>query len=138
MILNKTPIKLRGHHLICLHFFTGEGYDPEFIENLREILVRVHSGEKIEICSGADDVCTLCPFLRDRRCRYNTHAENEIQKMDRDATALLKIEPRMKVTWFEMQERLPGIFKRWSADYCRNCTWKTVCEKTAMYKEING
>jgi hypothetical protein len=137
MILHKPPIKLRGHHLICLHFFTGEGYNPEFVENLKEILVRVKSGEEIEVCSGADEVCMMCPFLKDRRCRYDKHAENEIQKMDRDATALLKIEPSTKVTWIEIQERLQDIFKRWSADYCRSCTWKTVCEKTAHYQAIN-
>ena len=138
MILNEIPIRLRGHHLICLHFFTGEGYNPEFIENLGKIVARARSGETIEVCPGADDVCTLCPFLEDKRCRYNTHAENEIQKMDRDATALLRIGPGMKATWFDMQERLQGIFKRWSADYCRSCTWKAVCEKTPLYQEING
>jgi len=137
MILNEIPIKLRGHHLICLHFFTGEGYDPEFIKNLEEILARVQSGEAIEVCSGADDVCIFCPFLKDRRCRYNKHAENEIQKMDRDAAALLKIEPGMKVTWFEMQERLQGIFKGWSVEYCSSCTWRNVCEKTDRYQAIN-
>ena len=137
MILNETPIKLRGHHLICLHFFTGEGYDPEFIRNLREILMRVQSGETVEICSGADDVCIMCPFLKDRRCRYDKHAENEIQKMDREATVLLRIAPGMKVTWSEIQEQLRGIFQKWSTDYCRSCTWRTVCEKTALYQEIN-
>jgi len=138
MIADETPVKLRGHHLICLHFFTGEGYNPEFITNLGEILMRVRSGETIEVCSGADDVCTMCPFLKDRICRYDNHAETEVQKMDRDATALLKIEPAMKVRWVEMQEQLQGIFKSWSADYCRSCNWRNVCEKTALYQEING
>jgi hypothetical protein len=137
MILNKTPIKLRGHHLICLNFFKGEGYNQEFIENLRDILMRVQSGEEIEVCSGADDVCTTCPFLKDRRCRYDKYAENEIQKMDKDATALLNVEKSTKVTWLEIQKRLKGIFKRWSTEYCRSCTWRTVCEKTARYREIN-
>jgi hypothetical protein len=133
----KSPIKLRGHHLICLHFFTGEGYNPEFIGNLKEILRRVQAGENVEVCSGADDVCTLCPFLTERRCQYNKHAENEIQKMDRDATSLLSIKPGMNVLWFDMQERVKGILRTWMQDYCKNCTWREVCEKTALYQEIH-
>jgi hypothetical protein len=135
--LEKSPIKLRGHHLICLHFFTGEGYNPEFIGNLREILIRAQSGEEVEVCSGVDDVCMMCPFLKERRCHYDKHAENEIQKMDRNATRLLRIEPGMKVIWFDMQERLKGILRIWMADYCRNCNWRKVCEKTALYQEIH-
>ena len=68
MRLEKSPIKLRGHHLICLPFFTGDGYNPEFIRNLKEILIRAQSGEEVEVCSGVDDVCTMCPFLKERRC----------------------------------------------------------------------
>ncbi|WP_460180906.1 hypothetical protein [Thermodesulfovibrio sp. TK110] len=33
-------ISLRRHHFICLHFFTGEGYNREFIENLYAVLDR--------------------------------------------------------------------------------------------------
>lgn len=130
-------VKLRGHHLICLHFFTGEGYNPEFIKNLKEILVRTKSGEELEVCLGIDNVCNMCPFLKDRKCSYDKHAENEIQKMDRDAMKLLRIEPAMKVTWVDVQERVKGIFKEWLAKYCKNCNWQSVCEKTALYQEIN-
>jgi hypothetical protein len=133
----KSPIKLRGHHLICLHFFTGEGYNAEFIGNLKAILTRALSGEEIEVCSGVDDVCTMCPFLKERKCHYVKHAENEIQKMDRDAVKLLSIEPGMSVMWFDMQERAKGIFRTWMKDYCRNCTWRNVCEKTALYQGIH-
>ena len=137
MRLEESPIKLRGHHLICLHFFTGEGYNPEFIGNLKEILIRAQSREEIEVCSGLDDVCSVCPFLKERRCRYDKHAENEIQKMDRYATKLLRIEPGMKVMWFDVKERLRGILISWKENYCKSCNWRRVCEKTSLYQEIN-
>jgi hypothetical protein len=131
------PIKLRGHHFICLHFFTGKGYNPEFIENLKEILLRTQSGENLEVCSGVDDVCNMCPFLKDRKCSHYKHAESEIQKMDRDAMEFLRIQLAMKVTWFDIEKRVKGIFKKWAAKYCENCNWQSVCEKTALYQEIN-
>jgi hypothetical protein len=133
----KSSIKLRGHHLLCLHFFTGEGYNLEFIWNLKEILIRAQSGEEIEVCSGVDDVCSVCPFLKERRCHYDKYAENEIQKMDRDAIKLLRIETGMKVMWFDIQERAKGILRTWKEDYCKSCNWRKVCEKTALYQQIN-
>ena len=30
--------KLRGHHLICLHFYEGEGYDEPFIKSLEKVI----------------------------------------------------------------------------------------------------
>ncbi len=68
--LLKPVIKLRGHHLVCLHFFKGEGYNPEYIENLREILRRAEAGEEIEVSSGVDDVCRMCPNLKGEICFY--------------------------------------------------------------------
>lgn len=137
MSIKKSPIKLRGHHLICLNFFTGEGYDLEFIKNLKEILIRAESGEEIVVCEGVDDVCKMCPFLKERRCNYEKYAENEIQKMDTDANALLRIEPGIKVTWFDIQKKIQGIFRKWSAEYCKSCNWRRICEKAAFYQEIH-
>jgi hypothetical protein len=72
---------LRGHHLICLHFFSGEGYDAQFIENLRDVLKRAES-EEIEIVSGNDDVCAKCLYLKDHKCAYDENADKEIREMD--------------------------------------------------------
>ncbi|HDL01563.1 MAG TPA: DUF1284 domain-containing protein, partial [candidate division Zixibacteria bacterium] len=30
-------VRLRAHHLICLHFYRGEGYSEGFIENLETV-----------------------------------------------------------------------------------------------------
>ena len=58
-------IKLRGHHLVCLHFFKGEGYNLEYVENLAYILKRAEAGDGIEVAAGADDVCNTCPSLKE-------------------------------------------------------------------------
>ncbi|MEW6418204.1 MAG: DUF1284 domain-containing protein [Nitrospirota bacterium] len=132
----KLSIKLRGHHLICLHFFKGEGYNPEFVKNLREILKRVEAGEELEVCPGADDVCKTCPYLKGMKCFYDKDAEAEIRAMDKRAKGLLRLKIRDRVKWQEIRERIPEIFHAWSEEYCKECDWRKVCEKTGMYRKM--
>ncbi|OHE58552.1 MAG: hypothetical protein A2Z47_03695 [Thermodesulfovibrio sp. RBG_19FT_COMBO_42_12] len=129
-------MKLRGHHLICLHFFKGEGYNPEFVKNLREILKRVEAGEELEVCSGADNVCKKCPYLKGKLCLYDKDAEAEIRAMDKRAMGLLRLKTRDRVKWQEIRKRIPEIFHAWLREYCENCDWRKVCEKTGMYRKM--
>ena len=139
MSLQKPTIKLRGHHLICLHFFRGEGYNPEFVENLKKILNRVEDGEEIEVCQGADDVCKMCPYLMRKMCLYEEDAESEIREMYRMALRLLRLKTRWRVKWLDIGEKIPLIFREWSKEYCGDCDWRKVCENNnnfpLFYKE---
>jgi len=122
------PIKLRGHHLICLHFFKGEGYNPEFIKNLQKIIERVEDGEHIEVYPGPDDICTMCPYLKDKICFYDDEAESEIKEMDRNALKLLGVKHLDKVLWLNIKNKIPEVFSQWSKEYCSACDWRKVCE----------
>lgn len=133
----KPTIKLRGHHLICLHFFKGEGYNPEFVKNLREILKRVEAGEELEVCSGADNVCKICPYLKGKVCLYDKD-EVEIRAMDKRAMGLLRLKTRDRVKWQEIREKIPEIFHEWLREYCESCDWRKVCEKTTIYRRMRG
>lgn len=137
MPLSSNPVKLRGHHLICLHFFRGEGYNPEFVTNLRELIKRAIAGEEIAVQSGPDDVCEKCPYLRNSICSFNEGAEDEIGEMDTRALALLQVRTGSRVKWSEMIEKIPGIFSQWSRTYCRMCDWKNACEKDASFKGLS-
>ncbi|MBI5740527.1 MAG: DUF1284 domain-containing protein [Nitrospirae bacterium] len=128
-------IRLRGHHLICLHFFNGEGYDAAFAANLEDVLKRAGS-EYIEVCEGADMVCEKCPCLKDRKCEYDAHADKAIREMDREAMALLEVKNGSKVSWGEIKEKVPALFPRWSGEYCAECDWKKTCEKNQHYRKL--
>ena len=137
MSLQKPTIKLRGHHLICLHFFRGEGYNPEFIANLNGILNRAEAGEEIEVYSGADDVCKMCPYLKGEICLYDKDAGAEIREMDRRAIRLLSFKNQRRVKWRDIREKIPPIFREWAREYCKDCNWRTVCEKITSTLFIN-
>ncbi|MBI5025836.1 MAG: DUF1284 domain-containing protein [Nitrospirae bacterium] len=129
-------IKLRGHHLICLHFFSGEGYSPEFVTNLHELIKRL-ADEVLLVYERADDVCLKCPYLKDGKCLYSEDSEKEIMEMDKKALELLKIKPETKINWQTIKERLPGIFREWFLTYCTGCAWKKACINSPLWQELN-
>jgi hypothetical protein len=129
-------ILLRGHHLVCLHFYNGEGYGPEFVDNLGGIRCRAEAGEWIEVACGPDDICTLCPYLRAGKCLYTVAADTEITEMDQAAGGLLKVTTGERVLWQNLKKNIPEIFGIWSKKYCEGCDWLKACEKDAQFKEL--
>lgn len=125
----------RGHHLICLHFFNGEGYNAEFIENLSTTLEAVRDAD-IEICHGADNICKKCPSLKDDICQFSQGADKEIRTMDAMALTLLGAVPGDKLDWQQIREKLSLIFEEWHAAWCVNCGWRRACEGNDSYRQL--
>lgn len=130
-------LTLRGHHLICLHFFSGEGYDEVFVRNLKYVLQKAEN-EEIEVTDGADDVCIKCPHLKDYKCKYTEDADNEIREMDEMALGLLKFGHATGIRWQDIKGKIPEIFPQWFANYCYECDWNKVCEKNEFYQKLKG
>jgi hypothetical protein len=127
--------KLRGHHLICLQFFHGEGFNAKFVDNLR-MLRESTRDEPIDISAGTDDVCGKCPYLEGNACGYDERAEEEIGEMDERALRLLGVAPGSRAVWDEIREKLPRIFNEWHTVYCEACDWRGACEKDDSYRRL--
>ncbi|AGK60794.1 hypothetical protein Asulf_00783 [Archaeoglobus sulfaticallidus PM70-1] len=124
-------MRARGHHLICLHFFKGEGYTEEFVDNLKSFLENVRKQE-IEIVVGADDVCIACPNLEDGICNKG---EEDIMELDLLAMNLLKVKPGDRVGWAEVESKLDEILKIWKRYACFDCEYSHVCGKDERWKQ---
>jgi len=122
-------IRLRGHHLICLQFFQGEGYSPQFVENLNRVIQKASSGTPIAVVEGADDVCVACPHIDDGRCAHKPDSENTIRLLDEMALGLLGVEPYQSVKWNQMKEFTMAIPDSGLAVFCRDCDWEKLCRK---------
>lgn len=122
-------MRLRGHHLICLHFYGGKGAEPAFKLNLARVVLGAENGQHIEITSGPDDVCIFCPSLNMERCSYSEDAEAAIREMDQKALELLGKEAGEDIFWQDIKQALPGIFPAWQEAYCLTCDWRSVCER---------
>jgi len=129
-------LKLRGHHLICLHFFRGEGYSAEFIGNLEEILKKAEADEQITVLSDADDFCDMCPYLKGAKCFYEREADQEIRRMDGKALNLLELIVGDIILWTAVKEKLPLVFNRWADEFCNACDWRWACEKNTLFGQL--
>ncbi len=130
--------KLRGHHLICLQFFNGEGYDETFIRNLEHVL-RQAEEEEITVTSGADDVCAACLHLKQGKCEYSDHSDEEVRKMDKKALELLGFSETGSCEFMSLplQDSLRKVFPQWRSLYCQECDWKGICEKNELYSDLS-
>jgi hypothetical protein len=126
---------LRGHHLVCLFFFNGEGYTPEYIDNLRAAVKRAEGGG-VEVVSGADIICIKCPHLRENRCCYVSNAEEVIEGMDRKALDLLEVASGQSISWSELKAKLTAIFPEWYKSFCSDCDWLRVCKNNDLFKGL--
>ena len=123
---------LRGHHLVCLHFFDGEGYDEAFINNLEDTLRRAEDAD-VEITEGADKVCAACLHLKEGRCMQSEGADKEIRGMDRKALELLGLSTGDKTGWKALRSKVPEIFPEWYSLYCIDCDWRKMCNKNYLF-----
>lgn len=123
-------LKFRGHHLICLHFFQGEGYSEEYVENLRNVLERADKKEEIEVVEGPDDICRACPSLKEDRCNHKNGADLEISNLDNIAIKFLGVAKGEKVIWSNIKNKIKLAPKEWLAAFCEGCDWENVCNRT--------
>lgn len=129
--------QLRGHHLICLHFFHGKGYDKKFIRNLNKILTSA-ALEGVSISSGADDVCHVCPWLKDGRCEHGDNTDTAIREMDTKALELLDLSTGTTKGWDVIRDRVRGIFRDWYNRYCMECDWNGICEQDDFFAQLEA
>jgi len=121
------PIELRGHHLLCLHFFAGEGYSVEYADNLRGVLAAAEADGAV-VVTGADSVCAPCPGLTGTMCE----SEDEVRRLDELAVRLLDVAPGETVVWADTRDRLPDVLEAWYAGACDGCSWLAVCRSAGL------
>lgn len=122
-------LRFRGHHLVCLHFYRGAGYDRIFVEKLTDLVRRAEAGEEIQVVAGADDVCRNCPYLAGERCAHKEGADPEILALDETARSFLGVKPGDKVLWRNLKTMVAAAPAEWFARFCEGCDWRGLCER---------
>jgi len=119
-------LRLRGHHLLCLHGFRGLGYSPEFVSCMWLVRDKALSSPnvEVEVTISPDDICSACPHLTSDGCARNGQ-ESETRTGGKDSAVLqrLSLSPGDKLPSGELFALVAEKFAGGIEDVCSSCRW---------------
>ena len=124
-------LHIRPHHINCIFFFKGLGYDFKFTSNMSTIISELQRNPKtiIKLVTECDSLCSHCPNkCENNKCVY----DNKVKSLDYNT---LKTYGLTNYQEYPFDEIIDNIYRNY--DYnkfeaiCRNCEWfkKGVCSK---------
>lgn len=120
-------LRLRGHTLLCLQGFRGEGYSPAFTENMTAIhrSLRGNPDQAVELVEEPDTVCGACPHRAPAGCTLNGGgSEAGMQAQDRHVLTRLGLAAGSAVRWRDVLERIRlSILGSDLPTICGSCRW---------------
>lgn len=121
---------IRPHHMLCLQFFEGKGYSPEFVDNMLDLKEKLdNENPVVKIVTGADSICRKCPNFIDGKCKN----EDDILKHDKRVYAQAAgIE--QEVRWNDICKVIYDeiIHKEKVKHVCVQCKWSDICFNKAV------
>ncbi len=121
---------LRPHHLLCINFFIGKGYNQLFIDNMQNIIKQLKENPKTKIylnCSK-DIICSCCNNLNNDFCISN----EKVDYYDKKVLEFCNFEVK-KEYCFDYLESCINTYilsKNLLSEICFNCSWFCLCNKT--------
>ncbi len=123
----ETPVvRLRGHHLLCLHGFRGLGYSAEFRSNMCRVRDRLLGSPDIlvEVTASPDDICAACPHLSNERCsKRDEDSESRIHAKDAAILSRLSLSPGDRMPAQDLFALTGDRFGEGLDEVCSSCRW---------------
>ncbi len=120
-------LRLRGHHILCLHGWRGIGYSADFTANMHSICDRLKSSPDmlVQVLDSPDDICASCPHVSNARCvRSGDESEDRISRKDAAILHILDLAPGDRLT---ARELFTLASERFGEDglrgVCGSCRW---------------
>lgn len=116
-------IRLRAHHLLCIHGFRGQGYSPLFVANMARLVDRLGASPEtpVRIVSGADDVCSACPHMSDGICN---RPDQSVDEIDQRVRAALGFDEDHTGSWSSILDTIRDRIDPFRLeDVCSGCRW---------------
>ena len=119
---------LRPHHGLCIRFFEGKGYSPEFADNMADV-IRTLEGADIRLAAGVDAICTACPNNEAGVC---LHAD-KVRRYDEAVLAACGLTAGQVLGWRELSELVGSSIIRAGRlrEICGDCAWSAICQSKA-------
>lgn len=122
---------LRGHHLICLVAFGGQGYSAKFTRNFQKLQnIYLHKpAQKVKVITSPDQACRQCPHLVKNKCTSpGDGPDTKIIALDKKALKMLRLKTGVHTT-NNIHQKLRQLKKTSLISFCRSCSWysRTHC-----------
>lgn len=119
-------VEIRGHTLLCLQGFRGEGYNFEFVDNMAAVLAALQTDPRtvVRVTESPDQFCAHCPNLDGGCTLKGPDFERQIVAQDRQVLDLLGLKPGQEMAWAELLSRIGARMRGEMLDgICGDCRW---------------
>ena len=126
-------INLRPHHLLCILFFEGKGYNKEFTLNMQNIINNLSHNTKIKLTLCTDEICKKCPNNKNNICLDN----KKVSIFDKKVLSLCEINNiEYEFDYKDLTNKVLDkiIFPGKRKDICGLCVWNEICENKYYIK----
>ncbi|SUB00262.1 Protein of uncharacterised function (DUF1284) [Pannonibacter phragmitetus] len=127
-------IRLRGHHLLCMLTFVGEGYSPRFVANYAKVIRRMRAGEPVLIVQGPDDICAPLLDTDAPHCHRDSVLERDRLALESAGSLLgrlLEAGSELIVDEAMLNRMQDGFASGELRPACNGCEWSGLCDKVA-------
>lgn len=130
------PVRLRGHHFLCVLTYRGAGYTPAFVSNMTVKVEAIRTGATVKLVEGPDDICNGFTETCRAACDHDCNAR-ETAAMDRLAVAAVEeqlgraLTTDAPLTIAEVKELRAAFKQKTIRTACTDCSWKVFCDSIA-------
>jgi len=124
-------VKLRAHHLLCYHGFSGHGYDERFVDNMKAIMDKFLANPEtvVQIVSGPDVICDSCPHLGKNGCEKGGDPDEEKKTHELDLS-VMKVSGIRDSSIMTARKAFESVEKTIDAQMlesiCKTCEWLEI------------
>jgi hypothetical protein len=130
------PVRLRGHHFLCVLTYRGAGYTSAFVANMTAKVESIRAGAPVCLTEGPDDICSGFTDACRAACDHDCTARETVS-MDRLAReAVAKVIGRdllleAPLTGDEIAVLRLAYKQKTIRTACADCSWKAFCDEIA-------
>ena len=122
-----SELKLRPHHVLCMRFYEGKGYNEDFVRHMDEVCGAPVDDLRVFLTGGCDEICSACSHRIGDRCDH----DEKVSAIDRRTLERMGLTVPAEIDWRELSalayERIIRAGKL--REVCRDCQWITICDK---------
>jgi hypothetical protein len=128
------PVRLRGHHFLCILTYKGFGYSPDFVVNMTAIVEDISNGRPVVLMHGPDDICGGLSAEDSALCKHDC-ALAETRDLDlhavREVSALLQrdLSAALELSKDDVANLRQAFAKGSIRNACARCPWHDFCDE---------